>query len=95
MFDEAGFVQNYYGHKSKIEREKEIAQKQYEAEILRSNRVEQVIPSIERALATYQNAATVADQNSILKSIIKEIRYFRPSDWKGREQFELEIELYE
>lgn len=79
----------------KLEWEKGVAQKQYEAETERAKRVEQVIPSIERALSTYQNAATVADQNQTLKTIIKEIRYYRPTGWKGRDQFELEIELHE
>lgn len=80
---------------ARIDQQIEIAQRQYDAETQRTNNVELVIPNIERVVSTYRNCPTVADQNQLLKSIIKEIRYYRPAAWKGRDQFELEIELHE
>jgi site-specific DNA recombinase len=54
-----------------------------------------VIPNIERVLDAYRNAATVEEQNRLLKTVVKEIRYNREKEWTAPYQFELEIELYE
>lgn len=77
--------------------EKEIAAAEQELMKMRAENqaVMNLIPALERGIEAYQLAETAEEKNRILKTFIKEMRYYRDRSWTGPYQFELEIELYE
>lgn len=77
---------------TKMETDLEMAISKLNEESSKTNTIE-AIPVIQGVLDRYKKAVTVEEQNQLLKSIIKEIRYLREPEWKGPFQFELEIEL--
>ncbi|HHY68204.1 MAG TPA: recombinase family protein [Alicyclobacillus sp.] len=96
-YDKETFLERFGKVQEKIktlEADLQKAESLLAAEKAKDKRSE-VVPNLESALEAYRHASSVEEQNRILKSVVKEIRYNREPDWTGPYQFELEIELYE
>jgi len=71
--------------------ELKICEQAIEREMLQQQHEEELIPAISEAIAMYRTASNAEIKNMALKSVIKEIHYYRPRSWSKSKEFEIDI----
>lgn len=74
---------------------KELAEAQAELDGQEQARIQRdkLLPAIANVVKQYNKTKDIEAKNKLLKSVLREVRYYRPKEWPLEKSFELELFL--